>query len=83
MEQVTTENVSTRGVCLVCRQNIKPGERHAISSMSLGRRLGARVVHCQARSDKTFSVGMELDQPLANWWDFGLVLEPAAEPHPR
>ena len=72
-EQLITENVSAHGACVICTHSVKPGERQAVSSMSLERRLDARVVYCQARSDRTFCVGLELDQRVANWWDFGMA----------
>ncbi len=82
-EQVITENVSTHGACVICTHSVRSGERHAISSMSLERHLGARVVYCQARSDKTYCVGLAFDQCLANWWDFGMELESAAGATPQ
>lgn len=67
-EQVVTQNVSSGGARIVCRQRLHFGERPAISSMSLGFQLSARVVYCQPRSDRTFDVGLQFERREESWW---------------
>jgi PilZ domain len=67
-ERVVTENVSSGGARIVCRQRLHFGERPAISSISLGFQLSARVVYCQPRSDRTFDVGLQFERREESWW---------------
>ena len=68
-EQAVTENVSAGGVCVICGQRLKPGERQAVSPLSLNLQLPGRVVYCRPLSNKRFCVGLAFERCFANWWE--------------
>lgn len=68
-EQVVTENVSAGGACVICYQQFEPGERHALSPLSLNMQLDGRVVYCRPLSNKRFCVGLAFERCFAHWWE--------------
>ncbi|HVB87434.1 MAG TPA: hypothetical protein VNK23_12310 [Candidatus Dormibacteraeota bacterium] len=64
-----TGNVSAHGARIVTKRAGNPGEEWQVAAISNGIRHDARVIYCIALSKQNFCIGLELEQPVQNWWD--------------
>lgn len=64
-----TENVSPCGARIITKRRAQAGEQWQISHLSGGAAIPARVVYCEAVSNRSFCVGLELPRPTQGWWN--------------
>ena len=64
-----TENVIAPTVRASSRNAPAVPAKNGNSGNSNGIRHYARVVYCDALSSHNFCVGLELEEPVRNWWD--------------
>jgi hypothetical protein len=67
-ELVVTENVSTRGVRVICKRRCEPGEEREIVTLGSDLRLSAEIVYCQTISSDSFWVGLKIRKDRPTWW---------------
>jgi PilZ domain len=67
VETAFTENVSSRGACVVSGRRWRSGERLAVASMSGDFRAKARVAYCRAQREEGFVIGIEFLEPVPRW----------------
>jgi hypothetical protein len=67
-EVAWTENASARGVRAVTTRRWLPGEMIGIRPSWDKIYIPARVTYCSKISDRSFRVGLTLENPRDNWW---------------
>ncbi len=66
-ERTTTENVCSLGMRVLTQRARQLNERLMISSLVGDLRTLARVVYCQRLPNGCFCVGLQFQEPAANW----------------
>jgi hypothetical protein len=66
-ETTFTENVSSRGACVLSSRRWKINDRLTITAFAGSFRSSARVAYCQGVPDAGFAVGIELVEPSGTW----------------
>ena len=72
-EEGVTENVGSRGARVLTKRPWRSGERLWITPAVNEFLEEARVVYCQRGSGEAFSIGLELAEGLADWWEAPMV----------
>jgi hypothetical protein len=67
-EVAWTENASARGVRAVTTRRWQPGEMIDIRPSWNKTYIPARVTYCAKISDRSFCVGLTLEDPRDDWW---------------
>ena len=66
-EITSTTNVSAHGARVLTKAPWAPRQDVSVRPVSGNLSLRAHVVYCKALPDRSFSIGLELLQPLENW----------------
>lgn len=72
VEKAFTENVSSRGACVISTRHWLPDETLLVASPAVHFTSVARVAYCHQRGDGRFSAGLEFLEPSGNWVGNGL-----------
>jgi len=66
-ETTFTQNVSSRGACVLSSRRWQINDQVTIATMTGSFRSVARVAYCAITPDSHFAVGLEFVQPSGNW----------------
>lgn len=66
-ETTFTENVSSRGACVLSVRRWEPNDRLTISTLTGSFHSLARVAYCKMVPETGFAVGLEFLEPRGNW----------------
>ena len=72
-----TENVSPRGARLMSKVFLKPGELCELATLSGDFRVAAHVVYCERLANRSYRIGLELQDSRQNWWHSSRAVAPA------
>ncbi len=75
-EIASTVNVSHHGARVLAKAPWEPNQDVSVRAISGNFHSCAHIVYCKALPDRSFSVGLEVVQPAADW----LVLSKVSEP---
>ncbi len=67
VEKAFTENVSSRGACVISTRQWLPDETLLVASPAVHFTSVARIAYCNPRHDGRFSAGLEFLEPNGNW----------------
>lgn len=66
-----TENVSTRGACVIAVRRWQPGTRVLVTFLRNGVRSEGRVAYCQRNARREFTIGLDLSSQRQKREDTG------------
>jgi hypothetical protein len=67
IETTFTQNVSSRGACVITSRRWRTGDRVRIASLAGDFRAIARVAYCQNVRGDGYLIGVEFLEPAGNW----------------